>query len=136
MRYGNRGRIRRMANSPLSVVVALIIFVFMAKSVWSMYDKVRLADARLAQAEGEIVRLENRRTDLATKVEYMGSERGLEAEIRTKYRAVKEGESVTVIIKDAANTGTDDQGTLLSQEDSKESLGWWRRALRVFGIGR
>lgn len=139
MAYGNRARsrihqIERIASAPLVVAVALVVLIVAVRAAWGVSAKVGVVRDRLAQAESAQAELEARREDLAAKVQYLGSEQGIEAEIRTKYRAVREGESVAVIVDDSPDGSTADATGRDQGASSTPSVGWWRRLLQTVGL--
>lgn len=137
MDYGNKRRVRRIARTPVALVLALILFIFAARSVWNMYEKSKIVDKRLEQAKTELAKLEERRDDLSQKLDYLSSERGQEAAMRTKYRGVREGEKVAVIVDEAAQALA--SAAMLeasSGPTSGEGTGIFKKILRALGLGR
>jgi cell division protein FtsB len=128
MKYGNRSPWKRYISSPLALVFLLIIAGILARASFNINQKSALSASRLAQAQAEFQKLKERQTDLTEKVGRLSSEDGLESEIRAKYRAVKEGESVAVIIDESATTTPNATSTY--------QAAWWKRVLRRIGIGR
>ena len=116
------------------LVLTIILFVILARAAWGMYDKARGSERRLAQAEAELKRLEERQSELSGRINYLSTDQGVEAELRTKYRAVKEGESVAVIISDPNQVN----GPILSSSrdrlDLSDHFGWWDRILDFLGL--
>ncbi len=127
MRYGNRTLKRRILSSPLALVAALIVFVLLARATWGVYEKASQSAQRLAEAETELDKLKQHQDDLSRKVSYLSTDQGVEAEIRTKYRAVKEGESVAVIVDT-------DQTASAMNATSTAKVGWWGRLLQKIGL--
>jgi cell division protein FtsB len=128
MAYGNRSLTKRLVSSPISLVLAAVLFVVLAKGVWTIHLKAAASSARLEEAHAELVKLQARQTDLSKKVEYLSTNEGIEAEIRTKYRAVHEGESVAVIIDPA------DQTANSANASSTSSNGFWHKLFHIFGL--
>jgi hypothetical protein len=75
--------------------------------------------------------LSQRQQDISRRVDYLSTDQGVEAEIRTKYHAIKEGEQVAVIVdgSQAANALQSASGT-----QATSTPGFWRRLLRTFGL--
>lgn len=131
MKYGNYSRTKRKFNlmkSPITLVVAVIIFAVLVKATWSIHQKVLVSNIKLSQAQTELAKLKARDTDLATQVNYLSSDQGIEAELRTKYRAVKDGESVAVIVDDPNQTAS------MANASSTAAVGWWASILNWFGL--
>jgi cell division protein FtsB len=98
MKFGKRGTGRMIFSSPITLVVVIVVFIFLVKVVWNMRERLISSKLRLETAQSELAKLEDHRIALANKIQYLSTEQGIEAELRTKYRAVREGESVAVIV--------------------------------------
>ena len=131
MKYSNRPkmRIQRIANSPLMLVAALILCFILGKAAWGVYEKSTATQMRLSQVQSELVKLEDRHKVLASKVSLLSTDEGVEAEMRTKYRAVKEGEFVAVIVD------TKTLPALALSASTTPQKGLWGRFWGWFGTG-
>lgn len=98
MHYGNRFRKAKFITSPIALFGLVIVMAILAKASYNIYSKQSVSEERLAQATEELSRLEDRRVLLENNLGLLSSAEGIEAELRTKYRAVKPGESVAVIV--------------------------------------
>lgn len=125
MKYSNRSTnvFRKILRSPFTVVILLIICFILVKAAWNIHQKSKITNERLVHANEEIRKLEDRYKVLNTKVVALSTDRGIEAEMRTKYRAVKNGEMVAVIIdgKGAAPTAA-----------PPEKTSFWKKILGLF----
>lgn len=129
MNYGNRSSIRKILASPFVLFFVLIIFTILARATWKVHQKEMLSSSKLAQTQGELERLKTRQIELENQLGYLSSEEGVEAELRTKYRAVREGESVAVIID------TSQADVVQNRVNSATtSPGWFKRMLRGLGL--
>ena len=126
MNLGKRSRWKKYLSSPITLVILVILTIIVARSSSNIGAKSELSYSRLAQAQAEYEKLQLRHKELSVKVTRLSSEEGLESEIRAKYRAVREGESVAVIL-DETTTTTASLGDL-------EDGGWLRHLLRKFGF--
>src|ERR1044072_1255561 len=125
MKYGKRRSQRRLVLSPLLTVGLLIIMIILAKAAWNIRQKALLSANRLAAAQVELAKLKSHQQELEKHVDYLSSEQGIEAELRTKYRAIKQGESVAVIVDDeatAAALGASSSAIILSEPKAS----WWQ----------
>jgi len=102
MHYGNRPRKASIWTSPVALVVLVIVCAMLAKAVYNIHSKQVISSERLEMAQAELEKLKVRKDELDRNLRALSSEQGVEAELRTKYRAVKSGESVAVIV---ANDG-------------------------------
>ncbi|MEN9912805.1 MAG: hypothetical protein RLY66_213 [Candidatus Parcubacteria bacterium] len=134
MKYGNRPFWKRMIASPVAMVLGAVLLAVLAKAGWNIYEKAHLSSERLEQAQAELAKLRDRESKLSETVGYLSTERGLENEIRSKYHAVKEGESVAVIVDESASTAQRAAAAEAASVQATSTIGWWGRMLRVFGF--
>lgn len=130
MKYGNRKLAKKkIMGSPVTLVVLFLVFVFLLKASLTMAGKWKESGHKLTKTQTELAALAMKEDELSLRIEYMKSDEGVESEARRKYRAVKEGESVAVIVEeDAADTAT-------NTTDSEENkVGFFRKVLRLFGL--
>ena len=133
MKYGKRRSQRRLVLSPLLTVGLLIIMIILAKAAWNIRQKALLSANRLAAAQVELAKLKSHQQELEKHVDYLSSEQGIEAELRTKYRAIKQGESVAVIVDDeatAAALGASSSAIILSEPKAS----WWQSLFHSLGF--
>ena len=131
MKYGNRSLGKKLLTSPFSALALVVFAVILVRAAINISAKAALSNDKLSQAQTELAALKDRQAEVARKVAILSTEHGMEAEIRTKYHAVKEGESVAVIVPDsqtASGVNASDDAT------STQPLSWWRRLLRMFGL--
>lgn len=130
MKYSKRMSWKVVQSSPLYLFAVLVIFGLLVKASLSIHKKAQLSDLRLNQAMNELSKLEQHKIELQGRVAYLSTEQGVESEFRTRYRAVKDGESVAVIIdrNEAAVTYSLATSTLVNEP------GWFRRLLRKLGF--
>ena len=86
----------------------------------------------MAEAQVGYDKMVARKADLTKEVDYLSTEQGVEAELRTKYRAVKEGESVAVIVDNSPG-----QTAAVSEASSSVPANggsWWTRLLHAVGL--
>ena len=130
MKYGNyrsQGKRFNIFRSPITLVVAAIVLVVLAKATWSIHQKVLVSATKLTQAQAELNKLQSRQQTLSAEVSRLSTDQGIEAELRTKYRAVKEGESVAVILDDS-------NAAAIATASTTEEVGWWHSLWSFFGI--
>lgn len=95
-----------------------------------MAEKSATAGDRLALSEAAYERLSLRHDSLAAKVDYLSTSEGVESEIRTKFRAVEEGESVAVIVSEPGAKA--DISSSTSRTVTKRS--WWQKIAWMLGM--
>lgn len=118
LEFRKKKKIRKMMYSPIVLVLLFVMFGISAKGLWGVYTKEKLSRENLEKEQMELARLESREKILASSINYLKTEQGLENEIRTKFRAVKENEKVAVIIDDGV-------GTKEEVEVSTTTKGFW-----------
>ncbi len=109
MKYRKPGLFSKIMSSRLVLIVLICLFAFLTKVSFTMKDRLESSKNKLNLANSELTKLKNHQADLANKIQYLSTEQGIEAELRTKYRAIRNGESVAVIIdedKQATSTAT------------------------------
>jgi hypothetical protein len=100
----------------------------MARATWNMYDKASYSKERLDQSVASLAELTAHQKALNEKVEYLSTDQGIQSEIRTKFRAVEEGESVAVIVGDISSNNN------LQSSSTVISLPWWRKIFEAIGF--
>jgi len=114
-------------HNPLMMLIALALLFFLARAAWNVHKSADSVSVKLSQAQAEEEKLKAEQSDLSAQVYKLSTPSGLESELRTKYRAVKEGESVAVIVND-------DQATSSSATNTSTTNGWWNKLLGLIGL--
>jgi cell division protein FtsB len=96
--------VRKVLYSPITLIFLSIIFIFVLKGSWGLYNKEKFSRESLEKQKSELEKLIDREKSLASSIEYLKTDQGIENEIRSKFRAVKEGEKVSVIVDEEAST--------------------------------
>jgi cell division protein FtsB len=136
MKSRNRSGHKAVLSSPFTLVAAAIVFVFLARAAWGIYEKASESAVHLDQAQAELARLEADRADLEAKVAGLSTSAGVEAAMREKYHAAEPGESVAVIIDNGTGQTA---GAQASNQPSSSTmpvqiLNWWQRLLQTIGL--
>ena len=96
--FRKKNKIKKVVYSPFFLIFLFLAFSLLAKGVWNVYVKERLSVENLQKAKTEYGKMIARKDNLISSIEYLNTEDGVESEIRSKFRAVKDGEKVMVII--------------------------------------
>ncbi|MEK7184885.1 MAG: hypothetical protein AAB683_01990 [Patescibacteria group bacterium] len=115
--FQRKKKIRKIIYSPISLILLSIVFILLVKGVIDVYKKEKLSINNLKQEQIEYEKLQVRKKTLNSSLEYLKTEQGIENEIRVKFRAVKEGEQVSVIVENILPT--------ISTSTVKEIKGFW-----------
>ena len=102
-----RGRSRQYLRVAFGLVlmgILAVIALWAAEAAWGMYQKFTEASAADAAAQSELRGMQAQYTAVSTTVQQLGTDRGLEAAIRTRYGVGKPGEGEIDIVRQAATT--------------------------------
>ncbi|HEY4504086.1 MAG TPA: septum formation initiator family protein [Candidatus Paceibacterota bacterium] len=117
---------KKIIYSPFAIFALVIVLAFFLKALWGVYKKEQMSAEYLEREKSELQKLEKRQNNLAKSVDYLKTDKGIEAEIRNKFRLVKEGESVTIII-DNEISSTPKNATTSFSGFWKSLFGWFDR---------
>jgi len=98
--FEQKKKIRRILYSRTVIFILFLGLVFMIQATWRIYKKAQVSKNNLDQVAEEYKRLGAREQKIRDSVDYLQTDKGVEAEIRSKFRATKEGEQVAIIIND------------------------------------
>ena len=102
--FQKRKRLKKIIYSPIILIILIIILFFIIKGTWNVYKKDRLSKLSLDREKIELQKIIDRENNLNNSIEYLKTEKGIESEIRSKFRAVKNGEKIAVIIDEESST--------------------------------
>lgn len=89
---------KKMFFSKVTLLLLLVLVVILGRSTWSVYQKAQGAKNRSDLADVALSDLEQRKEFLETSIDFLGTEEGVEAEIRSKFGVAKEGEGVITLL--------------------------------------
>lgn len=84
--------------SPASFAVVSIIAIILIISTFKIYVKSRNAQLKNERATQELADVEKRRAELEAEMAKLGTDSGLEEEIRDKFNVKKPGEEILAIV--------------------------------------
>ncbi|PIQ92367.1 MAG: hypothetical protein COV70_00760 [Parcubacteria group bacterium CG11_big_fil_rev_8_21_14_0_20_39_22] len=102
-------------------VLLVILCVFFAKVSYNAYVKKQESEENYRRAEASLVEIEKRQARLEKEIEKLSTDRGIEEEIREKFRVAKEGEKMMVLL-----------GSEEVEEKPEEKKTWWKKLLGIF----
>ncbi len=133
LEFQQKKKFQRFLHSPLMIITLIIVFGVLAKASWGVYQKERLSAENLSRQNAELQKLSERENSLAQSIEYLKTDEGVEAEIRSKFRFARDGESIAVIIDNSSSTTRGVyQSTSASGATSTESRGFFGRIFSWF----
>jgi cell division protein FtsB len=121
----HKKRFRSFLYSKVAFLIALFLLVALVHQTWGVYEKYRTTKEVKNTEAAELEQVRAARYDLEARVERLGTDRGIEEEIRTRYGLTREGEGV-IIITDAPR----DEPAV--QEESGFFSGIWHSIRNVF----
>ncbi len=98
--FEQKKKLRKVLYSRTIIFFLFLIVLFLARATWKVYKKEQITRHNLNQVADEYKRLEERELAIKSSVDYLQTDKGVESEIRSKFRAVKPGEQVAIIIND------------------------------------
>ncbi|MCK4386955.1 MAG: hypothetical protein KAV41_02655 [Candidatus Pacebacteria bacterium] len=82
---------------PILILLAALI-ILAGKNVFEVYKNEHTSRLNREKSEKVLMSLEERNDFIVSGIETLRTEKGIEAEIRNKFRVVKEGEQLAIII--------------------------------------
>jgi cell division protein FtsB len=128
LEFQQKKKLYQFLHSPLMLMALVVVLVVLAKASWGVYQKERLSAENLSRQNAELQKLSVRQNSLAQSIDYLKTDEGVEAEIRSKFRFARDGESIAVIIDNETATAT----KAVSVATSTESKGFFGRIFSWF----
>jgi len=120
LRLRVRNKNRKALYSGWTLIVLLFVIFIVGRSTLSVSQKEKETKNNLNNANEELVELEDRRELLVKEIRKLSTERGVEEEIREKFRVVKSGEEMLMLI----------DGPETASSEEEEETGFWSK---IFG---
>lgn len=106
MSYSLTNRKKSWFYSPVIAVILIVFVIIAGLSVVRAFAKEREAAKLRNQYQSQWNALNQRETELTTQIQNLSTDRGIEAEIRERYRVSKPGEALVVVVNNGENTPT------------------------------
>lgn len=91
-------------QSPLLAIFLVILLAWGSFVVYRMFTKYREAVGLRNQFQSELDALHQKQGELSEKITNLSTDRGLEAEVRNRYRVIRPGEQLVIVVDDASKT--------------------------------
>ncbi len=104
--FDDKKKFRHALYSKISIFFLCIVVFFVGRATYRVYQKEKESEANLVVVESQFNELNNRDKALQSDITRLGSPRGIEQEIRDKFRVAKPGEEMALIV-DSEATATD-----------------------------
>lgn len=98
--FEDKKRWQSLFYSPVSLVVVFLFVFLMAKGAYGMYQKYHLSKKSLDEQTARLDMLKDQRSDLEKDLRLLETEDGEEAIIRDRFRVVRPGEELVVVIEE------------------------------------
>ncbi len=89
---------RRTLESTPALVLLFLLTIFFVWNIFSFFGKARKTAESKKLAEEKVLELQKQKSDLSSEIGRLGTEAGVEADIREKFGLAKAGEGVIVIV--------------------------------------
>ena len=96
-------KLKKIVYSWPILILLLIIVLLIGKSVWGVYKSEKISSDNKLLSEKKYEELEERSKLISSEIEMLKTEKGIETEIRDKFRVAKEGEQLAIIINSGEN---------------------------------
>ena len=126
-RLKNKNKIKKVIYSWPVLVLLFLMILLVGKGVWGVYKSEKISRQSRQLSGEEYKRLQDRSDLISLEIEMLETEKGIEAEIRDKFRVVKEGEQLAIIINSADE---------LKEQVKEEKEKFWTKILNLFKFER
>ncbi|MFA6341007.1 MAG: septum formation initiator family protein [Candidatus Paceibacterota bacterium] len=120
--FQQKRKLRQVIYSRAMLVLLLVLVVFLVHSTYGVYEKEKLSKEEYLSAKKTYDNLVAQESNLRVKIDKLGTESGLEEEIRSKFSVGKPGETVVVVVN---NTSSTSQETGPSAGFWQGIIDWW-----------
>ncbi len=122
--FQKKKKIKSIVYSPIVLTVLFILLLFLINGVLNVHERAIISINNLKREQIELNKIIEREKKLESSLEYLKTDQGIEEEIRSKFRAVKEGEKIAVIL--------DDVSTSTASSTTEQNIGLWNRIINWF----
>ena len=128
LEFQQKRKARKLLYSRTALVGFCLLAVIFIKATWNVYEKERTSRDYVSSAQAQLDKLTLQKTNVSNAVAALRTSQGVEAEIRKKFRVVKDGEQIAVIVDDSATVSSD-----VTTATSSEK-GFWQGIAGFFGF--
>lgn len=116
LEFQKKKRLRRFIYSPISLFLVAFAIMVVGRGTWSVFHKAKESKEKLHASVIELERLQKRAETLSTQLTSLNTDRGIEEELRDKYRVAKEGEQMIILLGDGKE----------EEKPVEEKKHWWQ----------
>ncbi len=121
--FHQKRKLRGVLYHRVTLVVLGILVLILIHSTWTVYKKKEESEQLKIIAQNRVDELNDRDTDLKSKIDKLATPSGIEEEIRSKFSVAKENENVVVIVPDEAKEATT---TVKTESFWQKILNFWK----------
>ena len=111
MRHSLVGNKKTWFYSPWVTCILVLFVISGAISVVRAYQKQREAVSLRNESLDQMKELNQKQADLTNQIQSLSTDRGVEAEVRERYRVVKPGEQLVIVVDNGAKPSAITQQT-------------------------
>lgn len=100
--FHEKRKIRQIVYSKVFIGSLLVLSLLIAHSAYERFRVERDMALKRDEKAEELLKLKERASVLESKISHLENERGIEAELRSRFDVAKEGEQVVVILDEKA----------------------------------
>ena len=115
----NRRLIKRHFPAPLFFLVVLLIIFGLGRANLNLLQKHSLAEGVKEETQLQLDDLESQKAQLQNNIEQLSTGEGIEEEIREKFRVVKDGEQLVIIVDNEERGAVAEQASENSEDDAE-----------------
>lgn len=120
--FQQKKKFRKVMYSRAALLALLVVVILLARSTYNVYKKERLSAENYNQAKKELDDLQARKTMLDSEIARLGTDSGVEEEIRSKFSVAKPGETVVVVV----NSSSSNENNSSSRSLWSKFIGWFQ----------
>ncbi len=106
LEFQDKKRFRRILYSRVTFGIVFFFCLLIGNATFDMYQTNRLTADKRKIAEDELLAVQIREESLRAQIGTLKTERGIEEELRTKFRVVKNGEGVIIVVEEEEKKAT------------------------------
>jgi len=118
-----RSRRKKNIYPKATIIVLLVIALILARATWNVFIKNRETKENLVETVEYLDDLKKRGANIEEEIQDLSTERGIDREIREKFRVVKEGEGMIMLI---------DSPESYTASSTNEDKSLWSRVMDLF----
>ena len=117
--FKQRQKIKNRIYSKYTIAFLFLVLTLLVNGTWGIFSKMRESKGKLEASQGRYESVKKRHEALDSQIKHLGTETGLEEEIRTRYNLSREGENVIVLV--------DNKDIIDDSDANKDNGGFWSK---------